>query len=399
MSGDNLSPSVPTEQLDSPLDLFQCGVESNFAASDSTLRHAITAVNPSAIVACLQNKELILKALQIKETVQSETPIQPAEAMQYVLQSPLQTISKDDAENPPKFGTTLLAAHQFDSALPPVPDAADENYLLLTALTWKVTLQQRLQTKNAARLVPDDHPPDPTSGSPTVSIPGRTGMEGGSPGDESSAKKQRISFVGGIQIVDEKGKDTTNRPLKLGPYPGKTHAISSLSVTNLMGSKILRSLLQKGTNLETAVASMRWCRGVNGDLMAAESEAYSLARMIHIANLSYDTMDKALEESPWMEIGLTRLYALIHVENAILTKSATRAAAWRAASQFLESNPGTPGLLAEYENSVAKQFALEVKASNAFKSMQKTCQYGRYPRQDRLPQQRDRSPQRRDNRN
>ncbi|KAI0561774.1 hypothetical protein FGB62_72g013 [Gracilaria domingensis] len=241
MTGSNDIFSTQAGSSTAPLDLAHCTVENIFSAFDSTLRSAILTNDEGANVESLDNKQLILRALKRKESLEAISAITPSEAMQYMLQASVDEDTKASIEDTPKLKQTLLAAHQIDTALPAVPDTTDDKTLLLTALTWKVILHQKLGAKNAAKEVADAALP---SAPATFSHELATGAHDIDVLElELSFKKQKGVYVGGVQVIDQQGKDTVNRPLRLGPYLGKDHAVASLWVQTLMGSKILRSLL------------------------------------------------------------------------------------------------------------------------------------------------------------
>ncbi|KAI0560020.1 hypothetical protein FGB62_128g136 [Gracilaria domingensis] len=183
----------------------------------------------------------------------------------------------------------------------------------------------------------------------------------GSQGPKSH--NQNTKAIGGIVIIDADGKSTAQRPPDLSAYPGKGTSLPKLGVKELKGGEILQSFLQRGSSLVSVVRDIQWQKGDNGEILASEAEAHTLARMIHLYLLENDTIRAALEEKgAWLEVELRRLFALQYVERLCGTMGATRRQAWEMVMPVLEIFPTAAASLPEMENKLMRQFAPNVKA-------------------------------------
>ncbi|PXF41713.1 hypothetical protein BWQ96_08559 [Gracilariopsis chorda] len=114
-------------------------------------------------------------------------------------------------------------------------------------------------------------------------------------------------MIGGVLIVDENGRDNATPPVYLGIYSGREMYLPMITVSELLRGKFNQRLVQKGVELEQAIAGMNWNHDVCRELLASEVEVVTLARIAHLAFLKHDSMQAALKSSEWMEVGLGRV--------------------------------------------------------------------------------------------
>ena len=104
-------------------------------------------------------------------------------------------------------------------------------------------------------------------------------------------------------------------------YPGKVVSSKSLAVEDLLGSRIFSSMIGGGSDMMTYPTrnNQHFRRGTSGAPTAAEAEALTLDRLIHLEMLVYSSLKEALQERTSLEVALRRLYAILHVEKAMNT--------------------------------------------------------------------------------
>lgn len=73
-----------------------------------------------------------------------------------------------------------------------------------------------------------------------------------------------------------------------------------LPVNEISGPSILLGLVQEGINVELAIRNRTWGRGPNGEVLSAEVEAVTVARIVHLNLLSRTSMTEAIAKCPWM---------------------------------------------------------------------------------------------------
>lgn len=227
---------------------------------------------------------------------------------------------------------------------------------MLAVMQWNLyAATNALPKDNNAQPVPNNLPPNATSVSTAEANPLNLNPINNLPSPDVffsnhdqpliwPSERHRIT-LGGIPIIDEHGKDTPNRLVNLGSYPGKGLSLPTLTVTELLGGTILQSLTRNGVNIEQALSTMEWTQGANGEVRASGAEASTLARVIYLALLKFESMQSALEAPERMEVALRRLYALIFVESSICLRSATHAQALRVAITILETYQSTQNLI------------------------------------------------------
>ena len=105
-------------------------------------------------------------------------------------------------------------------------------------------------------------------------------------------------------------------PSLLWVYPGREASTAMLRVKEIAGPSILLGLVQEGINVELVIHNRTWRKGANGEVLSAEVEAVTLARIVHLNLLVHTSMTEAIEKCPWMEVAQRRLFAIMYVENS-----------------------------------------------------------------------------------
>lgn len=259
-------------------------------------------------------------------------------------------------------------------------DPLDGGQCAAVALAWKLRATegilehreahgpQRQQERPHAtnlfgNLLPDDIPPRAPSTVPEIVLPPKKKakvMIGGVPVGRglSRVSEEDSVFRSGL------GSSSSVLPSQLGEYPGRSSSLLLLRVSDIQGPSILANLVQRGVNVELAVKNMNWGKTADGEPFQAEAEALTLARIIHLNLLVHPTMTSAIEECPWMETALRRLYAILYVEDR---KDIQRQVAWKIAGTSLEVYPESRLRVPTLDGSIAREAYIRVRERNALK--------------------------------
>ena len=158
------------------------------------------------------------------------------------------------------------------------------------------------------------------------------------------------------------------RPSQLQAYPGRTAVL--LNVQELMGPSILHSFCQEGMNIELVIRNVRWPRQADGRPYSSEIEALTLARCLHFHLCRFETMEQAVTTSPWTEIALRRLWALLEVQT--LTSGPSPLTREEASQQVLPSLEVYPDIgirVPAMRTIVNRQISAASRARNAVRSL------------------------------
>lgn len=92
----------------------------------------------------------------------------------------------------------------------------------------------------------------------------------------------------------------------------------------------------------------------------------TLSHCIQFNLLGHETMTKALELCPWIEIALRRLFGILYLENAVSQGQGTvsRSAAWYVAKSVLEVHPATIIRVPALDSILAKEASAIFKELN-----------------------------------
>lgn len=104
-------------------------------------------------------------------------------------------------------------------------------------------------------------------------------------------------------------------PVEVRIYMWSVRETENLLCDGLIGPKILESLIESGRNVEKRVMSrVFYCRTTSQfSSPAAEAEAESLDRILHLWLLGHSTPQATLETIPEIEVLLRRRWCLLEV--------------------------------------------------------------------------------------
>lgn len=304
--------------------------------------------------------------------------------------------------------TLLIDTTLSPSTLP------DDNSLCATyAISWKLAAVQRLsaaaqnQQRNAAqvmepqrdihrdqhRLISRASPPNPPA--PTGHLqrllqdappPPRPNTEREDSEDEDAMPRQKKSKFS----IEPRGWSAGHGPAlktKLQSYPGKGLSSTALAVEEILGPELLLHMTSGGMDIPTYVRSIGWTRPYNNKPFPSENEAVTLARMIHLELLIHQSPWEALEQRPSLEVGLRRLYALIHVEMASRQTAVypSRAHAWTEIEPILEVTPSQPLHSPSVADTITKYMTLHKKRIQAMKAINTNSKTKSFQNRPQLP--------------
>ena len=158
---------------------------------------------------------------------------------------------------------------------------------------------------------------------------------------------------------------------KLQQYPGKGMCSTALAAKEILGPELLLHMIAGGTDIPTYIHGKAWTRSYNNKPLPAVHEAFTLARMIHLEMLVHPTPREALQSRPSIEVGIRRLYALIHVELASKQTAIyqSRAQAWAEIEPILEVLPTHALHSPSVADTITKHMSVHRKRIQALKAL------------------------------
>ena len=165
---------------------------------------------------------------------------------------------------------------------------------------------------------------------------------------------------------------TANINQVLQSYPGKGTSSPSLACKELLGPFILAQFIQAGNSIPAFLQDFKhWRKTTNGLPTQPEMEAHTLGRIIHMEMIKHDSPREALENRPSLEIALRRLFAILHVEEAINTgKFKERTSAWQYVHLLHESVPMGTVMCDHIDDAMTQRMSLEKKRIAAVKAIE-----------------------------
>lgn len=135
-----------------------------------------------------------------------------------------------------------------------------------------------------------------------------------------------------------------NYKLLLAAFRGRGKISSALRVDTLLGPEILYGMLSGGQELLTYITTFFHLHAIHRKPTVvpkyAEVEATTLARLLQMTLLDSQCPISMVEQTPWMEVALRRLFVILQIEESIASSaSITRDVAWEAWSHIMEITP------------------------------------------------------------
>ena len=158
-------------------------------------------------------------------------------------------------------------------------------------------------------------------------------------------------------------------PYLMGEYVGRKTTQLVLRIFDFKGAEILTGLLQEETSIEQAVKNRHWKRPPSGEPYQSEQEARTLAKIIHLTLMVFETVEDALSMASWLEVCLRRLCAICYIEDH--SQSASRATLWKLANKMLETQAASSLQVPSMEKMMAQHATLISKAQSAISSLTK----------------------------
>ena len=302
--------------------------------------------------------QLLAEVIKLRQA--EETLFHNPEAVLKALLSmtPVEVMRTAD-RNPRRLRADMRCSLAADKSLQPreIPDG-DNSRLAAILSAWKISSLMQIMPQPTPRALPDDAPPlltrPPALKQDSVVEPvKRLQIQ-----EKPPTRKPRP------HSITSEHSSTESRPVKkskppvipkgftigeaasteksLRHYPGKGVSTTSLAVDKMMGPTILANMIRGGSDTPTYLTRdyKHFRRTVTGSPTASEMEALTLGRMIHLEMLAHESPKVALEQRPSLEVGLRRLYAILHVEQAMNTHVHTEPKdAWLEIVHIMEYNP------------------------------------------------------------
>lgn len=379
------------------------------AVLQAIIRSAPTGTTPSDLPT--SRDECLAAVLALRDRILASTYMPPTDdssALEELVSLTGPELMELGRGNPERLISIMKAAARFDSTLTPsLPDSADGDVVVIKAMAWKLRATEEAldQVRGEGNAVNRDGSTAATdrrepliSQDPSPSLLQRLQRGWEIPRtetaeeravavtDEPPPKQRRVSTIGGVPIRKSTtipdsgdvgqvfrqalGGSSLIVPSQLGVYPGRGSSTATLRVNEIAGPSILLGLVQEGLNVELAIRNRSWRIGNGGEVLASEAEALTLARIVHLNLLAHSTMTEALEQCPWMEVALRRLFAVMYVENTA-SGEASRAAAWQVVQKVLEIHPTANIRVRTLDSMLAREAAASVKEMNALLALSK----------------------------
>ena len=255
----------------------------------------------------------------------------------------------------PQLVHFMKCALKYEPSLNPSTfDVLNPSVVAQTAIKWQLQMQSELDTP---RPVPDVPPPSASSSDanpPTKSLARHATQNKNLPA-RFAGPATRPSFLERLGISDQDkthqteeddevnsgDSDSSARVRRSYHLGGRTvkRKTKTLGVSENYGAEILENLLTDHDNLTMVIRNKEWKRDDNNRPKGAECEAVTLARMIDLIIRDYSNADVALSKHTALEVGLRRLYALVVVENHVVSGRSNRSSAWEMCDSILETLP------------------------------------------------------------
>ena len=130
--------------------------------------------------------------------------------------------------------------------------------------------------------------------------------------------------------------------------------------------------MKDNTSLPIVIRNIKWQRDENNQPKSAECEAVSLARMIDLLIHDYPDPATAIARHCALEVGLRRLYALVIVEEHVVTGRSDRSSAWQMCDAILETLPVTRNGVRGLENIMTGAVLRNTRKRKALLELEKT---------------------------
>eukprot|EP00178_Gracilaria_changii_P010508 TRINITY_DN305_c0_g1_i7.p2 TRINITY_DN305_c0_g1~~TRINITY_DN305_c0_g1_i7.p2 ORF type:complete len:428 (+),score=52.17 TRINITY_DN305_c0_g1_i7:2562-3845(+) len=296
-----------------------------------------------------------------KAAHQETSPLSAAASLRTLMEMSTADILKSSQEKPSDLLELMKKALPADSSLTPrsIP-TANPSEAAAIAIGWQLDAFRQNYPPNNGQVTPaPDIPPPPanqsalgqqapTSAGPLAALfatnhnpaPNPDIEDGNSDedDDEPPRKKQKGLVVSQNYTIGL--EEAENATLK--HYPGKEASSTSLFVDRLLGPSILNMLTAGWADIPTFLSSkfQHWRRSASGQPLAAEMEASTLGRIIHLTILTFENPKQAMEQVPALEVAFRRLLAILHVGESVSRGDyADKREAWEETIPLLENVP------------------------------------------------------------
>lgn len=243
---------------------------------------------------------------------------------------------------------------------PPPPQSHDPATFFATISAWMATLSNHAspQVPNPTVTAATSIPPTPYSCIPAkrnhnqlnsqYTPPPLNTLQQASPTSNPSTALKPANHRADISHIASSFADyvdtknlTKNYKLLLPSFPGQGQISPNLRGDTLLGPDILYGMLSHGKDLLTYIAHFFQLPGIQKKLTAtpkyAEVEATTLARMLQISLLNQPCPITRVEQTPWMEVALRRLFVILRIEQSVAASSnITRDVAWDTWSHIMD---------------------------------------------------------------
>lgn len=297
------------------------------------------------------------------------------------------------ASNLTRLRSLMHSSIQLDPSLTPSTIPEDISQCVVHALSWKLSALteaqaayrsahlrdgQQLPNQNpvASTILPQSHIPSIPQLMRPQTIPPTTHNNQLDHRHEDSEEEDEVggSRKRGRSQLRPKGWSAGRGDAirsKLQHYPGKGMASTALAVEEPLGPELFLHMTSGGTDIPTYIRTIDWAKASYKRPLPSENEAVTLARMIHLEMLMHESPWEALENRPSLEVGLRRLYALVHVELASKQPDLylSRSQAWAEIDPILEVTPSPPLHCPPVTDTITKHMTMHRKRIQSIKAL------------------------------